>query len=450
MVGEFDKPRYFQYRADICAHGASGLVGCTRCLDVCPTDAIRSVGERVEVDPHLCQGAGGCATACPTGAITYAYPPGADALEGLRRLLGGFLGAGGSAPVVLIHDAESGRAWLETAARELPEHVLPWEVEEVGSLGLEAWLACLAWGAARVLVLVEEDVPGAIASELSAQVGWADAFLAGLGHETGRVVLVAPEAGPVGETARALRGLADAEPATFAPMGDKRTTLRQAVDHLEVRGRAPESGVLALPVGAPFGQVHVDVDACTLCMSCASVCPASALLAGGDVPRLDLVEQNCVQCGLCETACPERCVTRETRYLPGPGGALGAPGPQRGPALPLRVLRQALRHRADDPCHPVQAVEPLDVRREARGGAASGDVRRVPGQGHVHPGRRPGGDQRRLGRCPTMTRERASWDFLSHCNGGGFGGWPTGVPVFPPGARIRCPAGWPGSCNAIA
>ncbi|MDH3689012.1 MAG: hypothetical protein OEU36_05975, partial [Gammaproteobacteria bacterium] len=62
LVGEFEKPKYFSYNADICAHSASGVSGCTRCLDACPTDAIRSVGEKIEVDPYLCQGGGSCAT----------------------------------------------------------------------------------------------------------------------------------------------------------------------------------------------------------------------------------------------------------------------------------------------------------------------------------------------------------------------------------------------------
>src|SRR5205807_266962 len=72
LVGEFEKPRFFQYREKICAHGRSGIAGCTRCLDVCSTGAIRSDGDHIKVEPHLCAGCGGCATVCPSGAMTYA------------------------------------------------------------------------------------------------------------------------------------------------------------------------------------------------------------------------------------------------------------------------------------------------------------------------------------------------------------------------------------------
>ncbi len=70
LQGNFEKPRYFQINTDHCAYSQSNLTGCTRCLDVCPADAIDIVKQKISIDAHLCHGAGGCATACPTGAIT--------------------------------------------------------------------------------------------------------------------------------------------------------------------------------------------------------------------------------------------------------------------------------------------------------------------------------------------------------------------------------------------
>ena len=125
--------------------------------------------------------------------------------------------------------------------------------------------------------------------------------------------------------------------ATFATSGEKRTDIRLALDHLyEHAPRRPE--VADLPPAAPFGKVGVDGGACTLCMACVSVCPASALQAGGDEPRLSFIEMNCVQCGLCERACPESCVTRSPRYLFDREAPAPSPYPQRGPAFPLCEL----------------------------------------------------------------------------------------------------------------
>ena len=77
MVGEFEKPKYFNYKASICAHSRSEKTGCNQCIDVCSTAAIAADGDHVKVEPHLCMGCGACATVCPSGAMSYAYPVGA-------------------------------------------------------------------------------------------------------------------------------------------------------------------------------------------------------------------------------------------------------------------------------------------------------------------------------------------------------------------------------------
>ncbi len=314
LTGEFEKPRYFAYDPEICAHGARGQRGCTRCLDACPTSAIASIGERIQVDPHLCQGGGSCATACPTGAITYAYPPPADLTDRLRALMTTYRKAGGGTPVVLFHDGDHGAGWVDAYAPALPEHVLPFAVEEVGSVGLEAWLALLAFGAVRVVLLTHAATPPTVRATLDGQIQVADALLAGLGHGPGAVVRA--DAGAPAQMAAALAAGAPlvARPAAFAGVADKRAALRLALDHLH--DQAPEARAeTPLPAHAPFGQILVDTAACTLCMACPSVCPAGAVLAAGDRPRLDFVEQNCVQCGLCVQACPEDAIRLEARMV---------------------------------------------------------------------------------------------------------------------------------------
>ena len=54
--------------AELCAHSRSGIVGCRRCLDLCPTGAIAPAGDVVAIDATICAGCGQCAAACPTGA----------------------------------------------------------------------------------------------------------------------------------------------------------------------------------------------------------------------------------------------------------------------------------------------------------------------------------------------------------------------------------------------
>src|ERR1043165_9074746 len=106
LTGTFDKPRYITFTEELCAHSRSRIVGCRRCLDLCPTGAIAPAGDHVAIDAHICAGCGQCAAACPTGAASYALPPSDTLLRKLRVLLGTYREAGGKQGVVMFHDAE--------------------------------------------------------------------------------------------------------------------------------------------------------------------------------------------------------------------------------------------------------------------------------------------------------------------------------------------------------
>jgi ferredoxin len=101
---------------------------------------------------------------------------------------------------------------------------------------------------------------------------------------------------------------------TFLLGNDKRTAIEFAVEHL-VRHAPTRVDEIALPPGAPFGEIRVAKDKCTMCMACVGACPESALMDGVDVPLLKFLERNCVQCGLCANTCPEDAITLHQRLL---------------------------------------------------------------------------------------------------------------------------------------
>src|SRR5262249_27922674 len=128
LVGTFEKPRYVTFAQELCAHSRSRIVGCARCLDVCPAGAIAPVGDHVSIDANLCAGCGQCASVCPTGAASYALPP-ADVLLGkLRTLLTTYHDAGGEHPILPVHDEAHCTPLINALARlgrGLPAHLPP-------------------------------------------------------------------------------------------------------------------------------------------------------------------------------------------------------------------------------------------------------------------------------------------------------------------------------------
>ncbi|HHQ4447539.1 TPA: 4Fe-4S binding protein [Aeromonas hydrophila] len=312
LTGIFDKPRYFRLDPEACAFTARGVPGCSRCLDVCPTDALKPINGRIQIDPHLCQGFGSCASACPTGAIAYHQPDANTSVDYLFRLLKHYREAGGEAPQLLIA-GENERERVEAELTRLPANWLPVWVEESASLGIESWFAALAYGASTVRIALGDDAPASVRALVERELASAAVLLAGAGLSADRIALFNPDA----EQDKPISG----EPAVALlekPLkGDKRENLFAAFDALwqANEGRCEP---LAVPHGAPYGSVELKESDCTLCMGCVAVCPSRALHAVGHTPGLNFIEQDCIQCGMCEKACPEQAIVLMPRLQPVP------------------------------------------------------------------------------------------------------------------------------------
>ncbi|GAA0601824.1 4Fe-4S binding protein [Craurococcus roseus] len=320
LVGEFDKPRFVNFDAGLCAHSRNRRTGCTRCLDLCPTGAITPGKDSVLISAEICAGCGACSAVCPTGAVTYALPPPASTAAKLRALLLGFAEAGGRDPLVLLHDDAHGEALLHALARHgdgLPARVLPLRVNEVSQLDLGALAGALAWGAAGVRLLMPARRPHG-AEGVFRNLDYLETALSGLGLATAPL----PRAAAI-ETddpfslaealAPALALRADRAPAAFLAMGEPREIARAAFRALHAAAGPTAPPAVPMPKLAPFGLARVETAGCTLCLACTNVCPTGALSANPDTPELRFLEDACVQCGLCASTCPERVIALEPR-----------------------------------------------------------------------------------------------------------------------------------------
>lgn len=310
LTGTFEKPKYFAYDPSLCAHGRSGTTACSRCIDVCPADAITGLGETVAVNPYLCQGGGACASVCPGGAIRYVYPSVQDTLARLRRMLAVYRKEGGEEPIVVFHAQES------ALPDPVPANALPAAVEELASVGIEVWLSALAYGAGAVLLFDDGRVPVRVREAIEQQRTTASEILSGMGYPVSAVRWVegANLAGACGEAL-----MPPISPAAYEGAGGKRRTAFMAIDALHEQALAGAAArarpLVTLTVGAAFGEARVDESSCTLCLACVGACPGNALQGGQDVPQLRFIESNCLQCGLCTRTCPEDAIWIAPRLL---------------------------------------------------------------------------------------------------------------------------------------
>ena len=311
LVGTFDKPRYIAFSEDLCAHSRSRIVGCRRCLDLCPAGAIAPAGDHVAIDAAICAGCGQCAAACPTGAAAYALPPADFLLRKLRALLTAYREAGGKNPILLLHDNDHGGALIDALARHgaaCRRTCCRSASTKSPRSGSRRSPPPSPMARRRYGILLRAKPRHDLAG-LRQTIGFAAADLT-----RARLRLAADDRDR--RSRRARRGAARDRSRSrnrrgrraLCRSGAKREVLMLTLRELHGAAPAPVD-VIALPAGAPFGAVEIDAAGCTLCLACVAACPTGALSDDPERPLLRFKEDACVQCGLCKATCPEKVIT---------------------------------------------------------------------------------------------------------------------------------------------
>lgn len=295
LVGTFEKPLYIKAEPLLCAHSRAEQKGCSRCLDICPTGAISPEGDHVTIDPMICAGCGACSSLCPSGAISYDAPPVDLTMRRVQTLAKTYLENADDAPRLLVVNAH-GSEMIRLAARfgrGLPAQCIPMEISALGAFGHAEMLAAASAGFADISILLSLTSDHDVAEHEAA-----------LARALGATVQLLDEQDP-DAVSDAMFDTSTPERVAnpIRPMGTRRQISRQAAQALN-----PDTDTLPLPDGAPYGAVVVDTEACTLCLSCVSLCPSGALGDNPDLPQLRFQEDACLQCGICTSACPENAI----------------------------------------------------------------------------------------------------------------------------------------------
>jgi ferredoxin len=312
MIGQFEKPIYVDFNESLCAHSRNGITGCTKCLDVCPAGAIQSIGDIVSVDPGICGGCGFCGSVCPSGAIQTDYPSLDVILTSLSELKNQFNSAGGKDPALILFDTSFGAEMISLISRYgngLPANVIPYEMHSVGRTGHDLLVSSFALGFKKIFIILNPKNSEEY-TFLPKQVEIANSLLSGIGNNEKKSISIIEETDPeaveneIYKTSEYTR----IKPSPFIPLGAPRGILRAGIQGLS-KSNNNKSSMIQLPEGSPYGKVDVNLESCTICLSCVSACPAGALQDNPDAPQLLFREDACLQCGICVATCPEKAIS---------------------------------------------------------------------------------------------------------------------------------------------
>ncbi len=266
-----------------CLHGYAETKGCSKCLLICPSEALFSNEDKVSVDQQKCIACYSCISACPTGALSslpFDHQAWGTAIEKFVSLVGPSL------PVLISCQACNTKYPSGHAVFPLSDGALL----EAGHL-----LGAFNYGVGALTVMpcscrqTPNDKDYDLAFEILNRIG----MQGNLRHTP---EMTAPN------------------PVNFFTTGvavdwtDKRTSLASVLEPIikETSGEKP-------PLAGPFGTVSINSQACTGCGACVEACTVGTIRGDDENMSIMVREINCTGCGLCVKICPEDAI----RVTPG-------------------------------------------------------------------------------------------------------------------------------------
>ncbi len=321
LTGDFLKPQPVLYNTDTCAGGAAQREACGRCIPACPYNLVSRDPDaplRIRIDHLACEGCGACVAACPTGALRYG-DPGADALANtMAGMLGTAQDPAEPPQVIVLHCSERGKRAIEAnpdAPLTYTAQALPLEIPCLRYASPANILSALRMGAAGVALLGCAECPHGERQALLGNLELTRQILDGFGLGAERLRLISIEEGDAAPALSALDAFAaglGASPIRFPGKrfhaAEPREAMADTVEAFMTQlGREP--GTVAIAADQPFAMAEVRAEGCTLCRSCANVCPTHAFRFDETNQALTFRHISCVACGLCEQVCPESVIT---------------------------------------------------------------------------------------------------------------------------------------------
>lgn len=284
---KFRYKSFTQYDSSICQYHERRTEICGRCAEVCPTVAILKEDET----KHLvfsqidCTNCGNCISVCPSGALDYTLMP-QSSFAAVAKLYKG--------KIALIVPEEIN---LEDLRVSLPENVLPFFISAPHMLNQAHLLTLLQESGASVILFSKTLGKGekdaiSILNQIY-ELKFKETAIYHVKNET-ELESALKKAKFIDGSQHSITEYALPKREIFA----KRLELIVGNDDLGVVKTGDEM--------IRYGEVKINADTCTLCLSCVGSCNVSALVADKKTNSILFNPSICTACGYCELSCAEK------------------------------------------------------------------------------------------------------------------------------------------------
>lgn len=285
-----------KYVSATCLHHHKREDICHKCVDVCPTHAlsIQSKEKQIELSHIHCNECGACVSLCPSGSLDFAPLP--------RKSFKAIAGLYKDRIALISSEIEQ----LAASGCTLKANILPLALSTTHFLDENHLLTLLQETGYGVIIYTTEPDP-----HLENIVHFInDIFIKKYGK---KAVYICANVNEIASLSLVIPRLAEVLVSPTTSYSNKRQEFSQRLA-LIVAG--DELGTITPGPHLDYGNMVINQDNCSLCLSCADACSSGALIVHAEDNSLRYNPSLCTQCGYCEKTCPEEdCLSLQPQIL---------------------------------------------------------------------------------------------------------------------------------------
>lgn len=288
-IGIYAYKDLISYQDNICQYHHRREKHCARCVDVCPTFGVSNEDNLMELifSPIDCIGCGACVGVCPTNCLEYEELP----KEGLGEIIEQYKGQ-----KVFLCDTQNYEA-LVSQNKVLPPDFLPLVLSNLLILNENDLLSIVQTSGYAVVVYTQHlSATMKFLNNITQQIYKQDSIVAVQQVESlAQIAVKLPQIEPYFYKNRYNKPYRESFAQRLQYMvKEKDYGLAKSVSNSHLHKES-----------VFYGEIKVDTQKCTLCLSCVGACNVNAIFARSDDFSLRFNASLCTTCGYCVTSCPE-------------------------------------------------------------------------------------------------------------------------------------------------